>query len=291
LYITYSDTAGPYDGGKGDVWKYDTASSTWTLVSPIPSSSEDDYFGYGGLCVDEQHPDTLMVTTLNSWWPDTIIFRSTDGGTSWSRIWDWDGYPTRSLRYSIDISKAPWLDWDTTPQPPEANPKLGWMTGDIEIDPHDSDRMMYGTGATIYGTENLTAWDTDGTVKIEVKAQGLEETSVLDLVSPPEGAQLLSGLGDICGFRHDDVTKVPAKMMTTPTFTATTSIDFAESTPNFVVRVGNVDADSDLKSIGLSHDGGANFYAPGSQPTLTGGGRSPSQPTPIPSFGVRRAVP
>ncbi len=38
-------------------------------------------------------------------------------------------------------------------------PKLGWMVGDIEIDPFNSDRMMYGTGATIYGTDNLTAWD------------------------------------------------------------------------------------------------------------------------------------
>ncbi|URM95387.1 hypothetical protein LUW76_14260 [Actinomadura madurae] len=29
LYIATSDTAGPYDGAKGDVWKYDTQASTW----------------------------------------------------------------------------------------------------------------------------------------------------------------------------------------------------------------------------------------------------------------------
>src|SRR5690606_31899304 len=44
LYIATSDTGGPYDGGKGDVWKYEIASGAWTQISPIPSSSSDDYF-------------------------------------------------------------------------------------------------------------------------------------------------------------------------------------------------------------------------------------------------------
>ena len=61
LYVTYSNKGGPYDGEKGDVWKFDTATSAWTLISPIPSTSADDYFGYGGLAVDAQDPDTLMV--------------------------------------------------------------------------------------------------------------------------------------------------------------------------------------------------------------------------------------
>ena len=52
LYVTYSDGAGPYDGQKGDVWRLDTATGEWTLISPVPSSSSDDYFGYGGLAVD-----------------------------------------------------------------------------------------------------------------------------------------------------------------------------------------------------------------------------------------------
>ncbi|MBN1656673.1 MAG: xyloglucanase [Deltaproteobacteria bacterium] len=272
LYVTYSDDAGPYDGQKGEVWKYDSAQATWTDISPIPSSSEDNYFGYGGVSMDAQNPETVMVTALSSWWPDTHIFRSLDGGASWTRIWEWTGYPSRSFRYEMDISAAPWLDFAANPQPPEVTPKLGWMVGDIEIDPFDSNRMLYGTGATLYGTDNLGDWDTGGTITISVKAQGIEETSVLDLVSPPSGAQLISGLGDICGFRHDDVTQVPARMMIQPTFVTTTSIDYAESTPEFVVRVGNLSSSSTEKNLGISRDGGNNWYAASNQPTLTGGG-------------------
>ena len=69
------------------------------------------------------------------------------------------------------------------------------MTESLEIDPFDSDRMMYGTGATVYGTENLTDWDTGATFTIKPMVKGLEETAVLDLVSPPSGAPLLSRAG------------------------------------------------------------------------------------------------
>src|SRR5262249_50398096 len=78
LYISYSNGAGPFDGSSGDVWKLDPVTSAWTRISPVPSTdTANDYFGYGGLTVDAQHPDTIMVAALNSWWPDTIFFRST----------------------------------------------------------------------------------------------------------------------------------------------------------------------------------------------------------------------
>jgi xyloglucan-specific exo-beta-1,4-glucanase len=153
-------------------------------------------------------------------------------------------------------------------------PRLGWMTESLEIDPFNSDRMMYGTGATIYGTENLTAWDRNSPVSITPMIDGLEETSVLDLISPPSGPPLLSGLGDIGGFRHDDLARVPATTFTAPYITTTTSLDFAEARPGFVVRVGNQSADNaEAGMIGLSSDGGANWWAGGAPPGTTGGGQ------------------
>lgn len=271
LYISYSDGCGPYDGEKGDVWKYNTLTKTWTNISPVPSSDDDNYYGYGGLAVDMQQSNTLMVATLNSWWPDAIIFRSTDGGDSWTRIWDWGNYPNRKLRYTQDISDAPWLDWSTVSNIPEITPKLGWMIGDLEIDPFNSDKMMYGTGATIYGTDNLTDWDNGGKINITVKAQGIEETAVLDLISPPSGAHLLSGVGDVNGFRHDDLTKAPEKMFINPSIT-TTSIDYAELMPNFIVRVGHGDSANNVKSCGFSYDGGENWFEGGNDISGTTGG-------------------
>ncbi|QRN94438.1 xyloglucanase [Archangium violaceum] len=274
LYISYSDGVGPYDGAKGDVWRLDTATGLWTNISPIPSSSSDNYFGYGGLAVDARNPNTIMVATLNSWWPDAIIFRSRDGGASWTRIWDWDGYPSRKLRYTHDISGAPWLTMGIEPIPPTPSPKLGWMMGDLEIDPFNSDRMMYGTGATLYGTNNLTAWDVGGLVKISVMARGIEETAVMELISPPSGAPLISALGDISGFRHDDLTTPPSKTMSVPQWSTTYGIDYAELNPGFMVRVGMADyaSDANARSVGLSHDGGANWYKASSEPTGTKGG-------------------
>jgi xyloglucan-specific exo-beta-1,4-glucanase len=267
LYISYSDGGGPYDGEKGDLWKYDTATATWTNISPVPSSSSDNYFGYGGLTVDAQHPDVIMVAALNSWWPDTIFFRSLNGGATWTRIWDWADYPNRTLRYIQDISASPWLRFNTEDMLPEVSPKLGWMVSALEIDPFNSDRLMYGTGATIYGTNNLTDWDSGRPINIKVMVQGLEETAVLDIISPPTGAHLLSAMRDITGFRHDDLGVAPARMYDNPRDTPI-NLDYAERRSNFIVRVGEGSANH----IAFSFDGGNTWMPASTEPAGANGG-------------------
>ncbi|NEY34803.1 xyloglucanase [Streptomyces sp. PRKS01-65] len=267
LYLAYSDTGGPYDGGKGRLWRYATKTGTWTDISPVAEA--DTYFGFSGLTVDRQRPGTVMATAYSSWWPDTQIFRSTDSGATWTKAWDYTSYPGRENRYTMDVSSSPWLTWGADPSPPEQTPKLGWMTESLEIDPFDSDRMMYGTGATIYGTENLTNWDSGTKFTIKPMVQGLEETAVNDLASPPSGAPLLSALGDIGGFRHTDLAKVPSMMFTQPNFTSTTSLDFAETKPDTVVRVGNLDSGP---HIAFSTDNGANWFGGTDPAGVSGGG-------------------
>ncbi|MFZ6029200.1 MAG: xyloglucanase [Chloroflexota bacterium] len=276
LYITYSDNCGPYQGGAGAVWKYDTNSGVWTDITPTdyPKPSWGWSFGFGGLAVDAADPDVVMVSSQESWWPDDLIFRSTDGGATWKWIfeidWSADGWPPpRTNFYVQDISGAPWLDWGRTEDPlPETAPKLGWMIGDLEIDPFNSDRMMYVTGATIYGSDNLTDWDSDQPITITVKAQGLEETAVLDLISPPTGtAHLISALGDLGGFVHDDLDIVPNVMITTPAFSSGTGLDYAELAPNVLVRVGNGgNTPAELINLGYSLDGGLTWAAAAAEP-------------------------
>ena len=226
-----------------------------------------------------------MATAYSSWWPDTQIFRSTDSGGTWTQAWSYTSYPNRENRYTMDVSSSPWLTWGANPSPPEQTPKLGWMTEALEIDPFDSDRMMYGTGATIYGSENLTNWDDDTSFTITPMVRGLEETAVNDLISPPSGAPLVSALGDIGGFRHTDLTKVPSMMFTSPNFTTTTSLDYAETNPNTVVRVGDLDSGP---HVAFSTDNGANWFA-GTDPSgVSGGGRR--QPLRVEPAGRRRAL-
>lgn len=265
LYVTYAKELGPYNGGQGSVHKLNTKTGEWKSISPTNDTANP----YGGLAVDAQHPDTIMVATMNKWWPDDNIYRSTDGGATWKTFWSIPAWPNRENKYTIDYSLSPWLDWGEVKNLPEQSPKLGWMMGDLEIDPFNSDRMMYGTGATLYGSNNLTALDNDQNVNISVFAGGIEETAILGLISPPSGAPLLSSMGDIGGFRHEDLTKSP-KMIINPTIGSSTDLDYAELNPDIVVRVGN--ADGSNPRMGISTDNGVTWSPAANVGNPTGGG-------------------
>src|SRR5215470_18733170 len=286
LYLSYNNNAGPYDGSAGNVEKYDTSSGTWTDITP-PASPLNGGYGFGGLTVDAQNPSTIVVATLNQWWPDTQFFRSLDGGQTWNLIWNvsftnpagWPPYvvPNYALDYA---SVAPWLTFGATPATctqtgssnglcPQPTPKLRWMVESLEIDPFNSNRMFYGTGATMYGTNNFTAWDSGGVANISVAAVGIEETAVQDLISPPAGtAHLISAVADNGGYTHNDLS-APSVMDTNPVFTTGNSLDYAELNPSFIVRVGT--GGSNGANMGFSSDGGQT-WTPGASPSGASGG-------------------
>src|SRR2546428_5534862 len=96
----------------------------------------------------------------------------------------------------------------------------------VAIDPFDSNHVLYGTGATIYGTHDISAMEADQPTHWVVEADGVEETAAICLLSPPAGAHLISGLGDICGFVHDDLTISPPQgMMSNPINPHTDGLD------------------------------------------------------------------
>ncbi len=220
LYLTYSNGLGPNNVSNGAVWKYNTNTGVWTDITPEKPGG----FGYAGLAIDNAHPSTIMVSTLDRWSVGDTLFRTTDAGSTWVDI------GPETIR---DSSISPYLNWG------EKSAKLGHWIGDLEIDPFNSNHALYVTGATMWGTDNLTEVDSNKVSSWTVRAEGIEETAVEDLISPPQGAHLLSGLGDICGFRHDDLTKSPSQgMMQNPIFGGTVSLDFAEQKPMIMARVG-----------------------------------------------------
>jgi xyloglucan-specific exo-beta-1,4-glucanase len=192
------------------------------------TAGPDRSFGFGGLAVDLRKPGTIMVAALNSWWPDGQIWRSTDSGTTWSPLWA--GYPNREKYYTWDTSLAPWLSSFIT------DSQVGWMMEALVIDPFDSDHWLYGTGATIWGGHDLTNWDTKHNITLKSLADGIEETVVPALISPPSGPNLFSGVYDIGGFVHIDLDKAPSSVYANPKFSGTVSLDYAGNKPSNVVR-------------------------------------------------------
>lgn len=228
-----------------------------------------------GLTVDLQKPGTVMVAALNSWWPDSNVFRSTDGGSTWSRLWDWASYPTMNRYYKYDTTLAPWIGPSVTNN--QIVTQIGWMMEALEIDPFDSNHWLYGTGATIFGGHDLVQWDTVHNVTLKSLADGIEETAVQALLSPPTGPPLLSGLLDLegtsvslccgnsylriaIGFVHSDLTKAPANEFSTSTASGITGLDYAGNKPTTIVRVGN-GAATDGKQVAISPDSGNTWLA------------------------------
>ncbi|KIY65508.1 glycoside hydrolase family 74 protein [Cylindrobasidium torrendii FP15055 ss-10] len=252
LYLSYSDGVGPYDGVLGAVYKYDIAGGNFTDITPV--SGSDLYFGFGGLAVDLKSPGTIMVAALNSWWPDGQIYRSTDSGATWSPFWAWVSYPTMEKYYSYSDSLAPWLGPNYVDLSVD-NKQIGWMMECLVINPFDSDHMLYGTGATIYGSHDLTRWDSEHNISLSSMADGIEETAIQALISPPSGPSLLSAVGDIGGFVHEDLDTAPAASL--PDYSTSASIDYAGNKPTNIVRVGN-GGDTE-QQISISTDSGASW--------------------------------
>ncbi|APE25421.1 MULTISPECIES: RICIN domain-containing protein [Streptomyces] len=230
LYLTYTNALGPNGVTAGSVWKHTPQGGTWKNISP----SQGDY-GFSGLSVDPRKPSTVMVTTLGRWWPEDEIYRTTDGGTTWQAL------AGKSVR---DASAAPYVGTHTG----------HWMTA-LAIDPFNSGHVLYGTGNGILRSKDADASDRGGTSHWSMGARGLEETALMDAIAPPGGATVITAMGDQGGFRHDDLSKVPAGRLSNPLMTNSTDIDFAQSAPSMMVRVGRGGAQDGAHST----DGGASW--------------------------------
>jgi hypothetical protein len=238
LYLAYDNGSGPNGVTAGAAWRYSTTRGTWSDVSPVHGG-----YGFGGIAADPAHPGTLVVTTIDFWSPGEL-YRTTNGGASWSALF-------KAAQWNV--AGAAWLYWHTS-----SLPAMGWM-GDVELDPFDPSHALFITGQGLWSTNDITMAESGAATHWTFDDSGLEETVVLDLASPPTGALLLSGVGDIGGFRHDDLgVSPPNGMFSNPIFGNTTSLDFAEGAPDVVARVGTSSSSSSASGA-YSTDGGATW--------------------------------
>ena len=232
LYVTYSNQSGPDGAGNGQVWEYNLAFKAWTLITPPDAVSSPANYGYAKVVVDPNNPNTIMVSTLDRYYPGDEIFRSLNGGASWEVIGNEPYGPPPHSSFNVNLS--PWLLFGA----PTPGDIMGNWIGAMLVDPANSNHVMYGTGQTLYATQQVSNVDTGGVIPWYVGAAGIEETSALSLVSPPAEAHLLSALGDIGSFRHDDLHRSPVSQFLVPSLDTTTSIDFAQANPLVIARVG-----------------------------------------------------
>ncbi|MFI9614273.1 1,4-beta-glucanase [Streptomyces sp. NPDC052023] len=241
LYMTYANGPGPNNQSDGSVHRLATTTGKWTDVTPVkpggtaPDGSTDG-FGYGGVAVDARCPGTVVVSTNNRWAAVDTLYRSTNGGRTWTSLKD---------SAVFDVSETPFLKWGGD------QPKFGWWIQALAIDPYDSKHIVYGTGATLYGTRDLKHW--------APQIRGLEESSVLQLISPPVGeAHLISGSRDIGMMYHERLTASPSRgMATNPVFGSAVGLAQAAGRPAYVVRTGWGDHGN-----GAHSDDGGRTWAP-----------------------------
>jgi len=261
LFITYSNGIGPNGITDGAVWRLDTASGTWTDITPVRPSARQGG-GFMGIALDQQTPGTVAVTSLNRWNPHDTLWRSTDGGKSWADAW-----PVSHR----DVEATPFLYWG------EAEADFGWWMAGLAIDPFDSEFACYTTGATIYATREFSKVSRGEKTTWFPWVEGIEQTAIITLTSLPEGPALLSGFGDISGFVHDDLTTSPRLQFTNPVFGNTNTIDFAGKAPAVVVRSGTPHQRHGGATLAWSQDHGRSWQ-PLTAPSLADAPAPPGRP-------------
>ena len=233
IYVLYADQPGPSNITTSQLWEFTPTAGTWTsgtwhqiLLPPNPAGNTGAS-GFGGIAVDPNQDGVLVVSTIDQYYPGDTLYRSTNDGVTWTDI--------SRIGGTHSTIGAPWIG-DFSGGVGSGN----WV-GSVVINPFNSAQAMYGTGAMLWRTNNLTAADSGGSVAWNVAAQGIEETAVKFTLAPPSGPTiLLSSMGDIYGFAHQTLTASPSQGMYKNPMTEPSSMDFEQNTPTTVVRVSSV---------------------------------------------------
>ncbi|MBC7668072.1 MAG: hypothetical protein H7236_06340 [Gemmatimonadaceae bacterium] len=247
-YVAYGNGLGPNGVTHGAVWRLDPDTGAWTDITPLKPEG-GDVFGYGGLSLDPAHPGVIVVSTLDRWAVGDEVFRSIDDGKSWKAL---------RAKAHHDVGRATWVDHLSS----KPGREFGHWIGDIDIDPTNPDEAIYVTGYGLWRTKNLTEADHSGRTDWRFDDEGLEETVPLELVSPPGGAPVVSTIGDIGGFRHDDLTAVAASRYFEPNGGTNRGLDYAALSPDVMVRTSDPTPTGGFRST----DGGKSWKAFASAP-------------------------
>ncbi|WP_223066994.1 carbohydrate binding domain-containing protein [Paenibacillus caui] len=180
-----------------------------------------------------------ILVSRHNWAHNLPMYRSVDGGTSWTEM---------------NMSKNGTVAWW---------PNHHWRsaTSSLVFDSFSQGKVWFTDWYGMWQTSDVTA---DPSVWTNEEKGHEELVTVSNLLSPPSGTvKLFSGVADVGGFEHDSLPDFPSAGIWSkglPTGHTTTGLDFQESDPNFIIRVGRQDWQGE-GSGGYSADGGASYTA------------------------------
>ncbi len=242
FYVTWANQSGP--GNYPTVHQVAKLSADRTTWTPFTLPGGQGF--YAGVSADPRVPGHVVVSTCLRWYPRDEIYRSTNGGATWTEV----------LRSgTLDPGRSPWSS-TVTPH---------WIT-DVDIDPFDSNRVFFNTGYGLFATGNLSA--ANASRRWTFFNYGLEELVPLGLYSPAAGPPLFSVVGDYTGFRHDNLNRSPRRGRVEPGDGSTNNVRGAALAPNRVLRYNS-------RTAFHSADAGATWstFPSPPAPTVNGVGR------------------
>jgi xyloglucan-specific exo-beta-1,4-glucanase len=203
----------------------------WRDITPTQTESS-----FNALAVNPANPEHVLVSLGET--PKPEIYQSTNGGQSWRK-------QSRQIQYTV-----PW--WK------QANLQLAWIAA-LEFDPHVPNRVWTTDWAGAWKTDNITA----NQVVWTNYSRGHEEVLTIALAAPPQGALLISGLGDVEGFYHDQgLDEFPSRKLGLSDakrgYHFTYGIDYAGQDSRQMVRITSR-TPNNMRPGATSNDGGLTW--------------------------------
>ncbi|QLE58458.1 exo-alpha-sialidase [Nostoc sp. TCL26-01] len=183
LYVS----SGNWDTNAGSVRKY--KNGTWTNISPEGANRI-----YSSVTVQKDQPGTVVAVS------DRYVYRSTNGGSNWTKQTLYMG------AYDANFPQDP----VNSSAPPYYQSYAGTGASVAVIDPSNAKQVWWTNGWGVARTDDVTA--TNPSYKWLMK--NLEELDANMVRVPPKpkelgGADLLSAVQDMIGFRHENRDQVP----------------------------------------------------------------------------------
>jgi xyloglucan-specific exo-beta-1,4-glucanase len=206
FYVVFTKGAGPGDAGPARLYKFDGSNWTWL--------NSNDAAGYGGVSVFGTGSTARIALGVTNTWGSysgqQIIQLSDDGGRTWREI------------------------AATMPHAPADSPFWGWPD-DVEIDPFNRERILHVHGGGIWETRNASS----PTPSWSEAVDGLEETAVLGLATPPAGAPytVVNNSGDVGTWVHTNLATKPTRTPRTE-WSNGFAADIAWSDSNYIASIG-----------------------------------------------------